>query len=812
MVCARSIGSGFRFAFHRRSSAFIGGLLSLVVLTALPVPVFADVRSKVVQVSDTLQVGEAVDINLADYWRGNCQITPKGLADNKKAFPHVVNLIEYRVDATRGGQFDLQARYVVREPSPARLRVNGDEVATLFDKPVDRAADWTPLGSISLRTGTNFVRLTSRYVETPFPPVVAMRLVYRGGPVPPPEPEPKVRYPRPDLPKDWYKSISRKIHGDFHNSGFIRGIGKDFDVDEYGRALEKAGVNAIVVFGKCRHGYTYYNTRIGTRHPGLDFDLLAKQIEACHKRNIAIWAYVCVGEEELFTSTLEQRVVDPDERSIKIKPVIGEAYEKYDLIPMLRELVCEYDLDGLYIDFPETQEFIDETTKLVKSLRPGMIVAFNHQWSKPREQQAEIDINELESWDHKMAFYHWQYFARYLRGSVPLTAMAIRFWKVWGDFGGLTDEANLRFQVATGQANGCLITIGDHLHPFGRLDAGIYDRIGRVLRDARTIEPYVIDSESVPYVALHRPKQVKLSSTDEDCRALIDSAIHFTVLDPTQDLSPFKALIVPDAAEIGDDGAARLERFVTAGGRLILMGKLSETLARLAGVRVAATPEPAYMRIDPKILPTPPAMDIFSYSDMIPVEPLEGTKTLAPLIWQLQHGTRYSSRRQSPPDDKVSGLAAITLRSHGKGQVIYVGAPILEVYATWGYTAMREILADLLRIVIPPTERLLDVHADVPLEVSVNRQGDRLIVHLVHCPQSRIAAASWNKDDYTNHQPIIQGTPSVTGVKLTMPADLVTGRKVRLLTGEGELQPTVADGLATLKIPEFKIRTVLLLE
>ena len=59
-----------------------------------------------------------------------------------------------------------------------------------------------------------------------------------------------------------------------------------------------------------------------------------------------------------------------------------------------------------------------------------------------------------------------------------------------------------------------------------------------------------------------------------------------------------------------------------------------------------------------------------------------------------------------------------------------MGAPILEVYATWGYTAMREILADLLRIAIPPAERLLDVQADVPLEVSVNRQGKRLIVHL----------------------------------------------------------------------------------
>ena len=784
----------------------------LFVLFLSPVAATAEVRAKIVHIPDSLKSGDVVEITLADYWRTNGQVTDEGLTDNKTDFPNVLNLIEYRIDAALGGQFELQAKYIVRESSLAQLRVNGDEIANLFDKPGDHSAEWTSLGKFGLRTGTNFLRFTSRWVETPFPLVKAMRLVYRGGPVPPPEPAPKVLYPRPALAKDWYKGVSRKIHGDFHNAGFIHGIGKNFDVEEYGRTLEQAGVNAIVVFGKSREGYTYYNTRVGTRHPGLDFDLLAKQIEACHKRNIQVWAYLCVGEEELFSTTLEQKLAKPNSYSIKIKPEVGGAYEKYELMPMIRELVCNYDLDGLYIDFPEVEAFIHKTTKVVKALRPGTVIAFNHQWSKSRSEQAALDIDELESWDHKMAFYHWQYFARYLRGSVPLTAMPIRFWRTWGDFGGLTDEANLRFQVATGQANGCLITVGDHLHPYGRLDPAIYDRIGRVMRDARTIEPYVIDSESVPYVALLRPKTVKLCGVDADCHALIDSAIHFTVLDPMQDLAPFKAVVAADASKLSDDQVGKLDRYIADGGRLILMGKPSESLAGLAGVRLNATPEAAYIRIDPKILPTPPAMDIFTYSEVLPAEPLEGTQVLAPLVWQLEHGTRYSSRHQSPPDDKISGLAAITACRHGKGQVVYVAAPIIDTYASLGYTAMREILADLIDYAIPPAERLADVRAPVPLEVSVNRLGDKLIVHLVHCPQSRLSASAWNQDDYANHQPIVQGMPTVSGVKLSMPADLLKGRKVRLLTGQGDLQPSVTGGVATMTIPDFQIRAVLVIE
>ncbi|HSW47291.1 MAG TPA: alpha-amylase family protein [Phycisphaerae bacterium] len=800
-------------AFLFASPCLRGSIAFFLSLCLLPAMLSAaEVRGRVVSLPAGIKTDQAVDLPPADYWRANGKVTDEGLTDNKKDFPHVLNLIEYRMDAAEGGQFELRAKYVVREPSLAQLRVNGEEIGMLFEKPGDFTGEWTSLGRFGLHKGINFIRFTSRHVDTPFPLVKAMRLVRQDGPVPPPEPDPKVMYPRPDRPKDWYRTVSRKIHGDFHNAGFIQGIGKNFNVDEYGRTLAEAGINSIVVFGKCRHGYTYYNTKVGTRHPGLDFDLLAGQIEACHKRNIAIWAYVCVGEEELFTSTLEQQVANPNERSIKIKPELGGAYAKHDLLPMIRELICNYDLDGLYIDFPETEEFIQEVEKLAKSLRPGMVVAYNHQWSKLRPDLSKLDILELESWDHKMAFYHWQYFARYARGSVPLTAMAIRFWKVWGDFGGLADEAMLRFQVATGQANGCLITIGDHLHPFGRPDPAIYDRIGRVMREARTVEPFVIDSESVPYVALHRPSEVKLLNADEDCRALLDAAVHFTILDPTQDLSPFKALVIPDAAKVTADEVARLRPFVEAGGRLLLMGKLSDELAEMAGVRLQDRPEPGYIRIDPRVLPSPPAMDIYTYYDAFAAEPLEGTKVLAPLVWQLQHGTGFQSRRQSPPDDKVSGFAAITWCSRGKGQVVYCGAPLTRVYGTWGYTAMRQILKDLLDYMIPLGERLVDVKANVPLEVSLNRQGERLIVHLVHCPQSRLAASSWNKDDYVHRQPVVDGMPAVVGAQVSLPAGMVRERPVRVYPANYETTVLEMGGRSFITVPGFSIRTVLVIE
>ncbi len=41
------------------------------------------------------------------------------------------------------------------------------------------------------------------------------------------------------------------------------------------------------------HGYFYYPSKYGPVHPGLSFDLLGAQVDACRKRKIAVYAYYC---------------------------------------------------------------------------------------------------------------------------------------------------------------------------------------------------------------------------------------------------------------------------------------------------------------------------------------------------------------------------------------------------------------------------------------------------------------------------------------------------------------------------------------
>ena len=85
-----------------------------------------------------------------------------------------------------------------------------------------------------------------------------------------------------------YREMARKYHPDLHPDD-------DAAKEQFKKALEIGNVNSINIFGKGHHGYSYYNTKIGTRHPNLKFDLLKEQIEACHEMGVTAQVYFTVG-------------------------------------------------------------------------------------------------------------------------------------------------------------------------------------------------------------------------------------------------------------------------------------------------------------------------------------------------------------------------------------------------------------------------------------------------------------------------------------------------------------------------------------
>ena len=107
----------------------------------------------------------------------------------------------------------------------------------------------------------------------------------------------------------------RQVHLDFHTSEKLTGIGEAFDKKQWQETLKKAAVDSITIFGTCHHGRAYYETEVGEKHPGLKFDLLRAQLDACHEIGVNAPVYISAGFSEWIVQTLsnltEQGVTKP---------------------------------------------------------------------------------------------------------------------------------------------------------------------------------------------------------------------------------------------------------------------------------------------------------------------------------------------------------------------------------------------------------------------------------------------------------------------------------------------------------------------
>ncbi|HBR93344.1 MAG TPA: alpha-amylase, partial [Opitutae bacterium] len=159
----------------------------------------------------------------------------------------------------------------------------------------------------------------------------------------------------------------RQVHLDFHTSGSIQEIGSRFDKQAFQDTLKQAAVNSVSTFATCHHGWSYYNTKVGQRHPGLSFDLLRAQFEACKEVDINVPIYLTAGVHNLAAEEHpEWREVGPDGRYVGWAPSNLDAgfqtmsfhspYLDY-LCEQIREVMALFpEADGIFLDIIDQGE------------------------------------------------------------------------------------------------------------------------------------------------------------------------------------------------------------------------------------------------------------------------------------------------------------------------------------------------------------------------------------------------------------------------------------------------------------------------
>lgn len=141
-------------------------------------------------------------------------------------------------------------------------------------------------------------------------------------------------------------------------SGFHNGPTTSFDrldPEAYMAGVREAHTGCVVIQTKSHWGYAYYNSKVGSRHPGLKYDLVARFVEAGHRNGLSVVAYYSGQVDTQSALNHPEWMGRNADGSLSW---IGHqfawcchhtGYREYAQ-GMYRELFNQYEFDGLFID------------------------------------------------------------------------------------------------------------------------------------------------------------------------------------------------------------------------------------------------------------------------------------------------------------------------------------------------------------------------------------------------------------------------------------------------------------------------------
>jgi hypothetical protein len=589
----------------------------------------------------------------------------------------------------------------------------------------------------------------------------------------------------------------RKVHIDYHNSELIPDLAADFEPREFAATLARARVESVNVCAKCIHGYAYYDTALGVRHPSLKIDLLSAMLAALRQAGIAAnYYYVLTWDLLAARRRPEWRMYGRDGNVVvtgrdwpqvclnspyfnQVLRENGEILTRYraagawfDILltpsggcfcPWCREDRRALKLTDSRADLDKHNKITalrveERLTALVRAHWPDALVFYNGRTAigmrdeLPHFSHIEIESLPTGGW----GYTHFQHRVRYARTlGKQVIGMTGRFHRAWGDFGGLKNQAALDYEVLSMASNGAKVCVGDQLPPRGRLEAPVYARIGRAFERLEALEPYLEGAQAVTDIGVisamagdhaHPTAAIDAGFTN----MLLELHQQFDVLDRESDISRYAVIVLPDDISPHSELARKLDRYLASGGAVLATHRSMRDWPAL-GVRHLgpASFAQAYLFATDARLGLEPGYGYFLYQPGSSVEALPGTKTLAVYgdPYFDRSPERFTSHAQTPVA-RQSDRPLVTLR----GRAAYVANPIFLSYATDAHGVCKQVARTLLHQLLPsPTVKASNLPSTA--EVTVLRQRDRMLVNLLHYPRTRrspdidiIEEPGWLKD------------------------------------------------------------------
>ena len=546
----------------------------------------------------------------------------------------------------------------------------------------------------------------------------------------------------------------RQVHLDFHTSPKIPVIAKRFSRENFKAALTKGHLESITVFAKCHHSYCYYPTKVGTVHPGLDFDLTGEMISAAHEVGVRAPVYITAGWSEYDAETHpEWTAKDKDGKTIGMnyydntdpdmkRPEVcwahmclndgSYAHHIYDLT----EEVCQRyeNLDGLFYDIcvsypvcyceecragmakegfnPENEDdakkyfqekhhvFMNTCGEILHKYHKNATIFFNAGGAEINMPQFHQYQTHFEMEDLPTAWGGYSQMAPRARffdkKNKFYLGMTGKFHLAWGEFGGFKSKDALKYEVCCMAQYGAGCSIGDHLCPDGEMDMQTYENIGYAYSYLEKIAPYCYGGKYVTNIGVYFQK--KNLDFDGTVDILLENQIDFDyVVDGN--FEKFDTVIFTDEAMPTDDELAKLKAYVENGGKVLFTGNALQNENGFAidcGLKyvAGADRDQDYIRARISESDNLPKSPFLAYTPINKYENIDAEIFAEALIPIFSRTNAHFCGHKNAPYDKDAVPTPALAR---KGNVVFMAHKAGQMYKEYGCVAHRDYFISALK-------------------------------------------------------------------------------------------------------------------
>ncbi|MCX7014102.1 MAG: alpha-L-fucosidase [Candidatus Sumerlaeota bacterium] len=339
---------------------------------------------------------------------------------------------------------------------------------------------------------------------------------------------------------------------------FPREAIRRFDARQFVDHLEHGKVAMIALFAKCHFGNSFYNTRVGHKHAGLEQDFLMETAAECRRRGIRTLAYYSLcWEKRAWDENPDWRWQDREGKTHGADQPWGwvcmnTPYKDELVMPQLREIAEGYPVDGFWLDIPipaggglgpaslchcpscrakwrtqlgidlaagvspemamrldmmTIEQYLTEIRQMIQETNPELVVALNvvGRATMNRRVKELCEIGTWESQPHGNDYLSHSFAVRTGRNDITdLQTMTVRFYQHWGDLT-LKPTPQLITECASIIGNGGVVAVGDQVGVDGTLQPPVYDTLAEAFGFIEEREKLIAEAEPVRHVVVLLP-------------------------------------------------------------------------------------------------------------------------------------------------------------------------------------------------------------------------------------------------------------------------------------------------------------------